>query len=175
MKVLIDIDDTITNFCVVLLKKLNEIYHTNYTKKDITHWNWLRETFPNPWLPLEQKEFWDEIVVDENSINFIENLVKSGMEVYLVTAAFPSDALGYKLRKTLSFFNENLINYRNIIVCYDKHIIKGDIRIDDAIHNLTDRNSTNFLMSQPWNENVNAEKYCNFIRINSIKDLEFLL
>ena len=92
--------------------------------------------------------------------------------MYLVTSSFPSDTLGYKIRKTLSNFNKNLINKNNIIVCYDKGIIKGDIRIDDGFHNLY-KDSLNILYSQPWNINFNNN--IEFIRKNNWKDIYDLI
>ena len=148
MKILIDIDDTISNFGEVLLKYLNRQYDTDYKKDDIINWEWFRNNFQNPWQPTEYCFFWDEVVIDKDAINCIENLVKKGHEVYLVTASFPNDTLGYKIRKVLENFNKNLINQSNIIVCYNKGIIKGDIRIDDEIHNLYN-DSINILFEQP--------------------------
>lgn len=174
MRILIDIDDTITNFCDVLLTDLNRIHNTNYTKEDITSWNWLSETFKEPWIPLEKEDFWNRIIVSQDAIDFIEELRKNKNEVYLITAAFPNDTLGIKIRSTISFFNPELINYHNIIVCYNKSVIEGDIRIDDGIHNLVNNNSINYLYNQPWNKNIDIKKYKNLIRINSFNQLKFL-
>ena len=136
MRILIDIDDTISNFGETLIKWLNKTHNTNYKKEDIINWEWFRDNFDNPWQPTEYKSFWKQIKIDKNAINFIEKLVEEGHEIYLVSASFPSDTLGYKIRKTLSNFNENLINKNNVIVCYNKGMIQGDVRIDDGFHNL---------------------------------------
>lgn len=175
MRILFDIDDTITNFCEVLLKRLNELNGTSYSKNDINSWHWFRNTFENPWKPLEDKNFWDDIEVDKKAIILIENLIENGHEVYLATASFPNDALGYKIRKTLEFFNKKIMGESNVIVCYNKALINCDVRIDDAVHNLTDKNSINFLYTQPWNKNIDIADYPNCIRINSLSQLNFLL
>ena len=172
MKILIDIDDTISNFGEVLLKWLNLENETNYKKEDIDNWEWFREKFNDPWKPTEYKRFWKEVKIDKDAIKCIENLVIEGHEVYLVTASFPSDTLGYKIRKTLSNFNENLINKNNVIVCYNKGMIQGDIRIDDGFHNLYD-NSLNILYTQPWNENFSGNT--EFIRKNNWNDIYDLI
>lgn len=164
MKILIDIDDTISNFGEVLLKWLNLENETNYKKEDIDNWEWFRQKFNDPWKPTEYKRFWQEVKIDKDAIKCIENLVIEGHEIYLVTASFPSDTLGYKIRKTLSNFNENLINKNNVIVCYNKGMIQGDVRIDDGFHNLYN-NSLNILYTQPWNENHTND--IEFIRRNN--------
>lgn len=154
MRFLVDIDDTITNFSDVLLKYLNIENNTKYKKSDVTDWNWYRNHFKYPWRQTELTDFWDKVIVDQKAKEIIENFVQNKHEVFLVTASFPNDSLGYKIRKTLSFFNENLINNNNIIICYNKFLIKGDVRIDDGIHNLSN-DCINILIDQPWNQNVN--------------------
>lgn len=172
MRFLVDIDDTISNFGEILVKELNKIYHTSFTKEDMNNWEWLKNNFKNPWIPTESKEFWDKITIDENAINCLEKLVKNGEEVYLVTASFPSDTLGYKIRKTLENFNEKYIKKENVIVCYDKSLIKGDIRIDDGIHNLY-KDSLNILLTQPWNKYFNEKEfYFPIIRKNNWKEIK---
>ena len=176
MKILIDIDDTISNFGEVLLKWLNLENNTNYKKEDIDNWEWFREKFNDPWKPTEYKKFWKEVKIDTDAIKCIENLIIKGHEVYLVTASFPNDTLGYKIRKTLSNFNKNLINRNNIIVCYNKGLIKGDIRIDDGIHNLYNDGSLNILYSQPWNQNFkNSIENQSIIKKDNWKDIADLI
>ena len=168
MKILIDIDDTISNFAEVLIKWLNQENNTNYKKEEINGWNWFTNHFSNPWNPTKYKSFWNEIKINEDAVYYIEKLVKDGDEVYIVTASFPSDTLGHKIRKTLSNFNESLINKDNIIICYNKGMIKGDIRIDDGVHNLYE-DSINILYSQPWNKNVISS--LKYKRLNNWKDI----
>ena len=168
MKILIDIDDTISNFAEVLLRWLNEEYNTNYKKSEVVSWDWFRNHFQNPWNPTDYKKFWDEVKINPEAIYYIEKLVEKGHEVYIVTASFHSDTLGHKIRKTLSNFDKNLINKDNIIICYNKGMIKGDIRIDDGIHNLYE-DSINILYSQPWNQNVTSS--LKYKRLKKWKDI----
>lgn len=174
MKILIDIDDTISNFSEILLKYLNLEYKTNYKKNDISNWEWLREHFKNPWTPTETYYFWNEVEIDKNAVKCIENLVKNGHEVYFVTSSYPSDTLGFKIRKTLSNFNKDLIDVKDVIICHNKNMVKGDIRIDDGIHNLYD-GSINILVNQPWNQSKTDDFNNKYIRVNSWEDIEKVL
>ena len=142
MKILIDIDDTISNFGETLVNWLNKTHNTNYKKSDITNWEWFRDNFDNPWQPTEYKSFWKQIKIDKNAIYFIEKLAEEGHEIYLVSASFPSDTLGYKIRKTLSNFNENLINRNNVIICYNNDNCSDRIRVvsSDAVNEPVRRN-----------------------------------
>lgn len=151
MTILIDIDDTITNFDHILINRLNTLYNTHYSISDIKTWGWFRDTFSAPWLPLNDKSFWDEVTVFETAITVIEEWVKQGHQVYLVTASHFTDTLGYKIQTTLDQFDPMLINERNVVVCQNKQLINGDVRIDDGLHNFSE-NSINLLYNQPWNQ-----------------------
>ena len=52
-------------------------------------------------------------------------------------------------------------------------MIKGDIRIDDGIHNLYN-DSINILFDQPWNQNIN-NVLPTFERKKSWKEIEIYL
>lgn len=174
MRFLVDIDDTISNFGEVLINALNYTHHTSFTKEDMDNWEWLRSNFKNPWLPTEHKYFWDKVSIDKDAINCLEKLVQKGEEVYLVTASFPNDMLGYKIRKTLENFNQKYINEKNVIVCYNKSLIKGDIRIDDGIHNLYN-GDLNILLTRPWNKNFDEKSsHILTIRKNNWKEINDL-
>lgn len=151
MNIIIDIDDTISNFCETLLTSLNQLYRTNYSKKDVTSWDWFNNHFENPWFPLNDKEFWKRVSIDPIAVETIQNLQLNYNQVYLTTASHFNDALGRKINETLSYFNPKIINERNVIVCQDKLAVRADIRIDDGIHNLS-YTSTNILIDQPWNQ-----------------------
>lgn len=151
MTILCDVDDCITNMSEVLIQRLNIKYNTSYKITDITSWDWCCKTFPNPWLPLNDKSFWDEVFVFNSARAVIEEWIKQGHQVYLVTASSFTDSLGYKIQTTLNQFDPTLINEKNVIVCQNKQVINGDVRIDDGLHNFAE-NSINLLYNQPWNQ-----------------------
>lgn len=154
MTILIDIDSTITNFAEVLLKYLNKEHHTNYTVENITYWDWFIDTFADPWKPLKDKKFWDEVQVLPEAVKAVESLVKAKNKVYLVTASFFTDTLGLKIRNVLKAFYP-VLEEKNVIVAHDKSTIIGDFMIDDNYHNLiTSRCPHKILYAQPWNASI---------------------
>lgn len=155
MTILIDIDSTITNFEHILLSRLNALYNTHYSISDITSWEWIANHFPAPWEVTNDKSFWDNVFVFKQARTTIEEWVKQGHQVYLVTASFFNDTLGYKITSTLSQFDPMLINDSNVIVCKNKQAIYGDVRIDDGTHNFA-KNSINILYNQPWNRSYDC-------------------
>lgn len=150
MIILIDIDDTISNFGEVLLKHLNEKYNTSYEINDITSWNWICEKFPNPWEVIT-KEFWEEVEVTPEAKNFIKKRLEKNDEIYLVTATFIDDNLSTKIENMLKKL-DNLIDKKHIIITYNKTLLCGDVMIDDGFHNLKGNHcKLNICFSKPWN------------------------
>ena len=174
MTILIDLDSTITNFGEVLLRTLNRQYKTNHSYDEITSWNWFDETFENPWECTRYAKFWDEVEPNVGAVTCISKLVTYKRIVYIVTASHFTPSLGYKIKRTLSWFNPIIINEDNIIVTSQKNQIKGDVLIDDGLHNLYKFDGIGIVYNQPWNRDNNQ-----FIRIHdwgeAIKTLDDLV
>lgn len=152
MTILIDLDSTITNFGKVLLRTLNHQYKTNHSYDEITSWDWFDKTFENPWECTRYAKFWDEVEPNIGAVTCISDLVTSGHVVYIVTASHFSPALGYKIKRTLSWFSPIIINEDNIIITSQKSQIKGDVLIDDGLHNLYEFfDGIGIVYNQPWN------------------------
>ena len=154
MTILCDIDNVLNNFSFSLLEKLNVRDGTNYDYEDISHYGWFEEHFENPWEPTQDMFFWDFTYYYTDALSTLQDFVKQGHKVYLVTASHFSDTLGYKINTLLDLVDNNLINEKNIIVAQDKTIIKGDVLIDDCYENIRDfcRAGGNcILFTQPWN------------------------
>ena len=167
MIIFIDIDDTITNFAEILLKRLNKKYKTNYNIKDITCWNWITEHYNEPWEVID-KSFWEEVEVIAGAKKFIKERLEKNDEIYLVSATFIDNYLSIKIENTLKKL-DNLLDKNHVIITNNKKLLCGDIMIDDGVHNLVENNChLNFCFAQPWNwEVVTAElKYKNIIRTN---------
>lgn len=169
MTILVDIDSTITNFGEILLLANNHLHNTNYRYTDITSYDWFDKTFPNPWKPTKYQCFWNTVEVNPAAITTIEQWVRQGHQVYLVTASHFNDMLGYKIRKTLEAFNPNLINERNIVIAQDKSIINGDLMIDDCVDNLYNFNGVCVCYKQPWNQDYTGA--FRFNKWNLINDI----
>lgn len=153
MTILIDLDSTITNFGEVLLRNLNHQYKTNHSYDEITSWDWFDKTFENPWECTRYAKFWDEVEPYPNAIETIEEFAdRRGHNIYIVTASHFTASLGYKIKRTLSWFNPIIINEDNIIVTSQKGQIKGNVLIDDGLHNLYEFfDGVGIVYNQPWN------------------------
>lgn len=162
MIILCDIDDTLTNFGELLLKDLNTLHGTSHNYDDMTSWNWFINNYDYPWAPCEKTEFWDRLTFDKKAIHTLEDIIRKGNRVYLCSASFFDSVLAHKIETTLSQFNPKLLNSRNVIICHDKKLVHGDIRIDDNPENMS-IHSINLLLDKPWNRDCNLPwmKRCN--------------
>lgn len=168
MTILVDIDNTITNFSEILLFVNNINNKTKHSYTDVTTYNWFNKTFDNPWIPTNTHHFWDRVQVHPEAVKTLEQWVKQGHKVLLVTASHFNNALGYKIRKTLEPFNPELINEHNIIIAQDKSSIIGDAMIDDCVDNLDSFNGLRICFAQPWNREYRGLRSCSWNAIDKI-------
>ena len=167
MIILVDIDNTITNFSEVLLLANNQLHNTHYEYTDIKSYDWFDKTFENPWKPTEYQCFWNTVEVNPAAATTIERWVRQGYQVYLCTASHFNDMLGYKIKRTLEPFNPKLINERNVIIAQDKSAIMGDVMIDDCVDNLVNFNGARICYVQPWNQHYGgALRFSDWNKIN---------
>ena len=154
--VLIDFDNTINNLNVVLLEELNAIYGTNYQYKDITDYGWFDRTFESPWALLDMEHIWDKVKVNPQAVEVIERLANrpDKYQVYFVTASIFNQYLHKKIKNHINAFHSQFINQSKVIICQDKHLIKGDYLVDDYIGNLLDFPNKKICFAQPWNTGV---------------------
>ena len=182
-KLLIDMDDVICegNFLTLANKFLN----TNYKKED------LKDFYIQHIIPEEKREEWIKFFRNHNSYDYvvfvpdayevIEKL-NSIYDIYIVTAyiikedkEFAGTYLKYKydwLYKNMPF-----IPPEKYIFCSNKHIVDGDIRIDDRIENLTGKSETKLLFTAYHNKKIEKSTLTdnNIIRVNNWKEIKKLL
>jgi 5'(3')-deoxyribonucleotidase len=86
--------------------------------------------------------------------------------VYIASAAmqFPNS-----LEEKSDWLDEHFpfIHWKNRILCGDKHILRGDVLIDDRSYNLKNFEGKTFLFTSPHNVNTNG-----FERVNSWLEIE---
>lgn len=159
--ILLDFDDVITPTLEEVLKLYNKVNPCNkYTVNDIKSWN----------LPNGVSQYFKYIdfenVSDKNdSINAITALLAlPHVRVFIVTASHPLSFI-----KKREWVSRNIPDFPldNMILAVNKSIIKGDVFVDDAIHNLDTSIATNrILMDMPHNRECGCYR-----RINSLWEI----
>lgn len=171
MTILIDIDGVIFNTQETLLNIMNTIYQTNYSFEEINYYEWFDEHFLNPWRFLEQETFWNFILVNQDAVEFISKWIEQGHTVKFVTATHYHQAINAKMRKLKNSFS-GLIEDKDIIVCHDKSMVRGDILIDDYFDNCTNFGNYAILFSQPWNSIKQIEDITNILRLDDWEKID---
>ena len=172
MTLFIDMDEVLADTLAMHLKLYNEEFNENLTHEDcygIEVWKA---------VPEERKESFFRQVYSKG---FFRNLspIKDSQQVmkalnqkhhiYIASAAmqFPN-SLSEKNEWLDEYFP--FIHWKQRILCGDKHILKGDVLIDDRAYNLQTFEGRSLLFSSPHNMNENG-----FERVNSWSEIAELL
>jgi len=168
MRILVDMDDVLEQLLVGWTKYLNARYGTDVKVSDITEWN-VTKAFPT--LTREQvygapldDEMWDLVPPMPGADEAIRQLINEGHEIYVVTAS-DWQTLPAKMEKVL-FRYFPYIGFDHVIITKNKHIIKGDILIDDGPHNLEGGEYRKILFTAPHNLTFD-EGSVGAVRVNS--------
>ena len=159
LTVLIDMDDTMTNMLQCWLSALNETHGTNVAYDDVTEWD-MKKSFPTLskeeiYAPLHQDAFCAQTEPKSGSIECIQKLMEEGFTVYVVTSSHYTD-LKSKIENVLKK-HFPFIPWKNVIITQNKQMIRGDILIDDGVHNLEGGAYFKILMDAPHNRSYDAD------------------
>ena len=171
--ILIDMDDTIEQLLKAWLIGVNERYGYSVRYEDVTSWD---VSAPYPGLTKEQvyaipdePGFWGTVEPIEGAADAIRRFMDAGHEVYIVTAT-PYVSVREKMDDLL-FRWFPFITWNQVIITSHKQLIRGDVLIDDGIHNLEGGDYVRILMTAPHNKSYDAEGN-GMIRVSRWDDIE---
>ena len=152
--VLCDIDNTVLNTEQLIVDEYNRRYNKSITLEDITCWNYFSGKVDDDFFEfLTKPRTWNGVQPIESICKLIRTMVAQPdyFAVYLVTATNP---LKTGLREKLTVASkETGVDKHHIIICNDKHLLEGDIMIDDYTKNIGDTFCSNcWLVDRPWNK-----------------------
>ena len=158
LTILVDMDDTIENLLVEWVGFLNEEHGTRVSLDDVRSWN-LHESFPSltkaqVYLPLQLDELWTRVKPKWDAVEILDKLRKDGHEIYIVTSS-NYQTIKTKMHEVL-FKWFPWIDWQHVIIAARKQMIRGDVMIDDAPHNLEGGEYTRILMTAPHNLRYDA-------------------
>ena len=138
MTVLVDMDDVMETLVAGWVEYLNDRFGTRVDPKDVHDWNM---SLAFPMLTHEQvysaetdDALWDYVKPMPGAAEALLKMREDGHEIYVVTAAHYA-SLRAKMEKVLfSYFP--FLDWAHVIVTRNKHLIKGDVLIDDGPHNM---------------------------------------
>lgn len=170
-RILIDMDDTITNFLEEVIIEYNRIYGTNHSINEITEWE-IPSSFEYGLFSVhKQTDVLTTITPKLDSIEYINKWIDEGYGVFIVSDCCNcADLYGEKLEWLKTYIPK--FDLSHFIPCKEKYIISGDILIDDNLDNLNKWSLNNpyghdLLMTAQHNKQIQDER-----RINSFKEAD---
>ena len=154
LTVLCDIDNTILNTEQLIVDEYNRRYNKSITLNDVTCWNYFSDKVDDGFFEfLTKPKTWDGVQPIEAICRLVRTIVAQPdyFAVYLVTATNP---LKTGLREKLTVASKATgVDKHHIITCNDKHLLMGDIMIDDYTKNIDDTLCNDcWLVDRPWNK-----------------------
>ena len=173
MTVLVDMDDTIELLVPAWVRGVNAAYGTNVPASAVTSWD-VSAAFPG--LTREQvyeipmrPGFWDTVEPMPGAAEGLKRLMAAGHEVFIVTAT-PFDSVPEKIGGYLLSHFPFLTKDR-VIITGNKQMIRGDVLIDDGIHNLEGGDYEKILFTASHNRNYNAAAH-GMTRVNGWDEID---
>jgi len=169
-------DDTIELLLKAWISAVNAAYGRDVSCDDIQSWN-IAEAYPG--LSSEQvysvtlqPGFWKTVEPMPGAAEALQRLIAAGHDVFIVTATHPA-SVPEKMNDLL-FRYFPFLTWHQVIITDCKQMIRGDILIDDGVHNLEGGDYMKLLMTAPHNKNYDAEAN-GMIRVNNWAEIESLL
>lgn len=160
LTILFDADDTVENLCDCWIALLNERYGTSVKIEDVTDWD-ITLAFPTLTKQqifdiLQDEELWKNLEPMPGSQRVLQKWFDQGYQLYMVTAS-DYRTCKVKVERILEMFS--FLDWEHIIFTSNKQMIRGDILIDDGIHNLLGGEYFKILFNRPHNKGLDVEKY----------------
>lgn len=163
--ILIDQDEVIVDYVGEVLNRYNARYDSSFKREDITEWKLSNILGDNVETILKDPLLFKNLTPINGAIETLKELIDSNdFDIYIVTTAHPT-ACKYKyewIKKHMPFFP-----IENIIFTYHKHLIKGDLLLDDYEENLKNFSGKKLLFDSPHNQNNTK-----YEKINSWNDFK---
>lgn len=167
MIILVDMDDTIENMTEAWINYANMRFDTAVNAADITTWD-PSEAFPTVsheemYALLLEDKLYETVEPFEDAAHYMQKLISEGHEVFIVTNS-PYQVMKSKIENVL-FRHFPFIDWKHVIITGRKHLVKGDVLIDDGVHNLLGGDYAKLLFTAPHNRSFDAEKN-GMVRVN---------
>lgn len=160
LTILFDADDVAENLLNCWIKLLNERYGTSVAFEDVNDWDM---TLAFPTLTeqqlfgvLTEDELWKSLEPMPGSQRILQKWYDRGHKLYMVTAS-DYRTCKVKVERILEMFP--FLDWEHIIFATNKQMVRGDILIDDGVHNLIGGAYHKILFNRPHNRGLDVEKY----------------
>lgn len=155
--ILVDMDDVLENLVDAWCKELNRRYGTSVTESDVNDWS-IGKFFPSLtkeqlFAPLSDPEFWPTLSPMPKAQEVLKRLQDDGHVIRIVTASH-YETVSPKIKWLLTHFP--YLDWKDVVIASDKSIIRGNVMIDDGVHNLEGTSCIKVLFDRPHNRKYDA-------------------
>lgn len=160
LTILFDADDVAENLVSCWINMLNKRYGTLVVVEDVKSWD-ISLAFPTltkdqVYGVLAEDELWKSLEPVPGSQRILQKWFDQGHKLYMVTA---SDYRTCKIKMERIFEMFSFLDWDHVILTSNKQMIRGDVLIDDGVHNLIGGAYYKILFNRPHNRGVDVEKY----------------
>jgi 5'(3')-deoxyribonucleotidase len=161
LTILTDMDDTIEDLTPPWVEYINRKHGTPVTPEDITGWT-MSDHFPTlteeeVYAPLLTDELWKEVKPKPGALGYLLKLKEDGHKLYIVTSC-PFGSVNPKMRWVFYGYLSTIFDWKDVVITSQKHLVKGDVLIDDGLHNHTARRPLSILMDAPHNRGFKCNR-----------------
>ena len=165
-RILVDMDDCLCDQTTPWLEEFNRRYNTHVTRQEFRYYK--REKYLKKLVPeLTSSDVFDiintpgftrNLSMMPGAIEALQEMKARGWRTVIVTSLprarnTPGQMIQEKL-EWIDYYLKGLIAERDIVITHEKYLVKGDILIDDAPHNLSVFPGATIAFHQPWNEHM---------------------
>ena len=172
MTILVDMDDTMEQLLKAWIGRANEKFGRNVALDDITDWNvaapYSGLTREDIYRVIYEPGFWSSVEPMPGAAEALKHFMDEGHTVYIVTAT-EIEHVEEKM-KGLLFRWFPFLSWGQVIITSRKQMIRGDVLIDDGIHNLEGGEYRKILFTAPHNRQYDAEAN-GMIRVRSWEEV----
>lgn len=173
MVILVDADGVIENLTEIWTDRLNEKYGINVRfNEDFREWD-MTKVFttltPEQIYTTEyEHDLYKRLTPYEGAPETLKRLIDEGHTVLIVTHT-PYQAIEPKMEYVIKKYFP-FLTWRDFILTAHKQMIRGDVLIDDGVHNLLGGDYAKILYTQPYNEDFDAEGN-GMVRVHNWKEV----
>jgi|GEM_PF-142182 len=167
LTILVDMDDTIENLTTAWIEYANRRFERSVKAEDVTTWD-PSESYPGVnheqlYGLLLEKELYESVRPLPGAVEGLKKLIADGHEVYLLTNTSYRVAK-WKMEAILERYFP-FIDWLHVVFAAKKQMIRADVLIDDAPHNLVGGAYERLLFTAHHNRSFDAEAN-GFTRVN---------
>ena len=152
-------DDVLENLSEAWVDYLNLKYGTNVSADNVVDWK-ISQFFPElsedqVYRALCDDELWKTVRPLDGASEALQSLMRDGHQVYIVTNSHYRTLIAKMENVLFNYFP--FLSWDQVIIASHKQMIRGDVLVDDGIHNLIDGDYIKILMDRPYNRSFDAD------------------